>query len=318
MPTLVVLRHHTTYHYDRSVALGPQTIRLCPTPHAHTPILSYALTVLPEPHTRHWFQDPMGNFLARVLFPEPTARFEITIELTADLAETNPFDFYLEPDAATWPFRYSTLLEQELTPYRAAEPIRPWLASLLTGLPLMKQPSVELLVTLNQLVRDRVSYVTRMEPGVQTPEQTLERGNGSCRDVAWLLVQVARNLGFAARFVSGYLIQLADTKRPVPGIEADGADLHAWVEVYLPGAGWIGFDATSGLIIGAGHIPLASSAHPASAAPVSGTIAASTVRFDIETSVTRLSAPSAYSTPLFGPGCSSNLPKNSDMAFTSP
>lgn len=295
MPTLVALRHHTAYSYDRPVTLGPQTVRLRPAPHARTPILSYALTVLPEPHTRHWFQDPQGNFLARVLFPEPAARFELTVELIADLAETNPFDFFLEPDAAAWPFRYPAPLEQELVPYRMAEPIQPWLAGVLAGLSLAEQPSVDLLVALNHLVRSRIAYVTRLEAGVQSPEQTLGRASGSCRDVAWLLVQVARSLGFAARFVSGYLIQLADPERPAPGIEADGADLHAWAEIYLPGAGWIGFDATSGLITGAGHIPLASGAHPESAAPVSGTVAASTARFDVEMSVTRLPAPPAPS-----------------------
>ncbi|MBV8092823.1 MAG: transglutaminase family protein, partial [Acetobacteraceae bacterium] len=203
MPTLVALRHHTTYHYDRPVILGPQTVRLRPAPHTRTPILSYLLTIRPEPHTRHWHQDPPGNFLARIFFPEPTSRFELTVDLTADLAETNPFDFFLEPDAVNWPFRYSPLLEQELTPYRVAEGSPPWLAALLAEVPLGTQPSIDMLVTLNRLVQKRVSYVTRMEAGVQGPQQTLERGSGSCRDAAWLLVQVTRNLGYAARFVSG-------------------------------------------------------------------------------------------------------------------
>jgi transglutaminase-like putative cysteine protease len=289
MPTLVALRHRTTYHYDRPVILGPQTFRLRPAPHARTPVRSYSLAVLPEPQSRHWSQDPQGNFLVRVLLAEPTASFELTVELTAELAELNPFDFFLEPDAATWPFRYPPLLEQELAPCLATRPVRPWLAGLFAGLSLQEQSSVDLLVGLNHLVHDRVAYLTRLEPGVQPPEQTLERGSGSCRDVAWLLVQAARSLGFAARFASGYLIQLADPQSPEAGIEADGADLHAWAEVYLPGAGWIGFDATSGLIAGAGHIPLASSVHPASAAPVSGTVEADVgARLEVETTVTRL------------------------------
>ena len=293
MPTLVALRHHTAYDYDRPVLVGPQTVRLRPAPHARTPILSYALSILPEPHIRHWHQDPSGNFVARVFVPEPTTRFELTVELSAELAETNPFDFFLEPEAATWPFRYPAVLEQELIPYRTTAPIRPWLADLLTGLLLVKQPSVELLIALNRLVRDRIAYVTRPEPGVQSPRKTLERACGSCRDVAWLMVRVARNLGYAARFVSGYLIQLADAARPVPGVEGDSVDLHAWAEVYLPGAGWIGFDATSGLMAGVGHIPLAASAHPQSAAPVSGTVTASTAGFNIETSITRLVPPAS-------------------------
>ena len=289
MPTSVALRHRTTYRYDRPVTLGPQIVRLRPAPHARTPIRSYALSVIPEPQARHWSQDPQGNFLLRVLVAEPTASFELTVELEAELAEINPFDFFLEPDAATWPFRYPELLEQELAPCLATGPVRPWLAGLLAGLSLGEQPSVELLVTLNHLVHARIAYLTRLEPGVQSPEQTLERGSGSCRDVAWLLVQAARSLGFAARFASGYLIQLADPANPVPGLQADGADLHAWAEVFLPGAGWIGFDATSGLIAGAGHIPLACSVHPLSAAPVSGTVELdATARFDVETRVSRL------------------------------
>lgn len=296
-PVSVALRHRTTYRYDRPVVLGPQTVRLRPAPHARAPIPSYALTILPEAHDRRWLQDPQGNFLARVSFPEPTARLEVTVELTADLPEINPFDFFLEPEATAWPLRYPDLLEPELTSYRAAGPIGPWLACLLAELPLMEQPTVGLLVALNQLVHARVSYVTRAETGVQTPAQTMARGSGSCRDVAWLLVQVARSLGFAARFASGYLIQLAEQADPLPGIGADRADLHAWAEIYLPGAGWIGFDPTSGLITGAGHIPLACGAHPASAAPVTGTVAASAASFDVVTSVTRTALPPGPSVP---------------------
>ena len=297
MPVLVALRHRTVYRYDRPVVLGPQTIRLRPAPHERTPIASYALAVLPEPHTLHRFQDPQGNFLARVLFPRPTARFEVAVELTAELAPTDPFDFCVDPDAASWPFRYPDLLEHELAPYRASEPVRPWLAGLLADLSLAEQPSIGLLVALNQLVRRRIAYTARLEPGVQSPEQTMGRGTGSCRDVAWLLVQTARGLGYAARFVSGYLIQLADPEGPVPGVEADAADLHAWAEVYLPGAGWIGFDATSGLVAGAGHIPLASGAHPASAAPVTGTVEAGVAGFEVEMSIARLFPPASPPAP---------------------
>lgn len=287
MPVRLGLRHRTTYRYDRKVTLGPQLIRLRPAPHARAQILSYALTVLPAPHVRHAFQDPQGNFVARLLFPAPTERLEIIVALTVVLGESNPFDFVLEPEAATWPFRYPALLAEELAPYRTAAPIAPWLAGLLAELPLAAQPSVGLLSALNRHVRGRVGYVTRTEPGVQSPEQTLERGSGSCRDVAWLLVQVARSLGYAARFVSGYLIQLADAGEPGP--DADRVDLHAWAEVYLPGAGWIGFDATSGMVAGAGHVPLASGAHPASAAPVSGTVeAGAAADLDTEATIIRL------------------------------
>lgn len=290
-PILVALRHRTIYRYDQPVLVGPQTVRLRPAPHARTPVQSFALTVLPEPDTRHWHRDPQGNFVARLSFAQAAARLELLVELTAELGDINPFDFFLEPEAATWPFRYADDLQQELTPYLATVTVQPWLAGLLADLSLVEQPSVDLLVALNNAVHRRIGYVTRMEPGVQDPGETLARASGSCRDVAWLLVQVARSLGYAARFVSGYLIQLADPQAPVAGIEADTADLHAWAEIYLPGAGWIGFDATSGLIIGAGHIPLASAARPQSAAPVSGTVAASTAGFEVEMQVTRLPPP---------------------------
>jgi transglutaminase-like putative cysteine protease len=281
MPTLIALRHRTMYRYERPVTLGPQLVRLRPAPHARSSVQSYALTILPERHTRQWYQDPPGNFIARVLFPEPTARFELEVELTTEIAECNPFDFLVDPDAATWPFRYPDLLEQELTPYRHTDALSPVLAAFLAKIPAGPRPTVEMLVALNGHARSCVDYVTRMEAGVLTPEQTLERGAGSCRDSAWLLVQAARFLGYAARFVSGYLIQLGEGGKP------DSADLHAWCEIYLPGAGWIGFDATSGLIAAEGHIPLAASAHPASAAPVAGTVEAAASRFTVETTVIR-------------------------------
>src|SRR3954451_2996663 len=239
MPITTTLRHRMAYHYANPVTLGPQTIRLRPAPHTRTPVSNYDLTVLPQPHTLHWHQDAQGNVLARVFFPDPVTLFTVTVELTAKLTDINPFDFFVEPEAATWPFSYPALLEQELAPCRAAEPVSPWLAGLLSGARLEPQPSVDLVVALNQLVRDRVSYVTRLEPGVQSPEQTVDRRTGSCRDVAWLLVQVARSLGFAARFVSGYLIQLADPARPVPGITADGPALPRRGEVQLPPAGGV-------------------------------------------------------------------------------
>lgn len=289
MPTWVALHHRTTYRYGGPVTVGPQTIRLRPSPLTRTPIRGYALTVSPEPATLRWFQDASGNGIAQAMFGAPTGTLEFTVALEAELASVNPFDFVLEPDAVTWPFRYPAPLSYELVAYRSAEPIRPWLPALLGEFSLKEQPSVELLVGLNRLVFDKIAYITRMEPGVLSPEQTVSCGAGSCRDVAWLLVNVARSLGFAARFVSGYLIQLVDESAPTPGLKADKVDLHAWAEIFMPGAGWIGFDATSGLMTGAGHIPLAGSAHPESAAPVSGTVGLSpAAHFDVETTVTRL------------------------------
>ena len=287
----VALTHQTSYRYDQRVSMAPQVIRLRPAPHCRTPILSYSLTITPKVHFLNWQQDPFGNFLARVVFPEETTEFSVTVDLVADMAVINPFDFFIEEAATTWPFAYDDVVRAELAPYLVAAPPGPKLQQYLKRIERKAQTTIDFICELNRMVQADVSYLIRMEPGVQTPEETLAKGSGSCRDSAWLLTQIMRNVGLAARFVSGYLIQLKPDVKPhdgPAGADTDFTDLHAWTEVYIPGAGWIGLDATSGLLAGEGHIPLAATPHPVSAAPITGSHTKAEVSFDFKMAVTRI------------------------------
>ncbi|AHF92195.1 IMP dehydrogenase [Opitutaceae bacterium TAV5] len=291
MPIHVALHHRTAYAYDRPIKLGPQVIRLRPAPHCRTPVLSYSLKIEPEGHFINWQQDPFTNYLARVVFPEKTTKFVVTVDLVAEMSVYNPFDFFLEPYAEKFPFAYEPALAAELAPYLRTDPLTPRLEALVRSLDLTPQVSINFLVALNQKLSHDIRYIIRMEPGVQTPEETLTKASGSCRDSAWLLVQTLRHAGLAARFVSGYLIQLkADVKSldGPSGAEQDFTDLHAWCEVFLPGAGWIGLDPTSGLLAGEGHLPLACSPEPSWAAPITGVLEKCEVGFGHEMSVRRI------------------------------
>jgi len=298
----VALFHRTRYAYDRLVQLGPQIVRLRPAPHTRTRILNYSLKVEPEGHFLNWQQDPQSNYLARLVFPQRTREFAVEIGVVAEMSVYNPFDFFLEPAAERYPFVYDPELDHELEPFRRRAPgttrfdatLRRALADFRhasTTAPESRPRTIDFLVNLNLRLSQEIRYLIRLEPGVQSPEETLEKASGSCRDSAWLLCQLLRHAGFAARFVSGYLIQLAPDLKSLDGPsgpEQDFTDLHAWCEVYLPGAGWIGLDPTSGLLAGEGHIPLAATPDPQSAAPISGVVDECQSDFSVEMKVTRV------------------------------
>ncbi len=295
MTIKVALHHRTHYSFDRPVGLSPHEVRLRPASHCRTPIESYSLTVRPSKHFLNWQQDPYGNWVARLVFPEKSRELEITVDLVADMTVINPFDFFVDPSAEKFPFVYSNENFRELAPYLELIPETPllmaWVRKARTRFLGTPVSTIDLLIAVNRLVREDVNYLVRMEQGIQTPDQTLESAQGSCRDSAWLMVQILRYLGIAARFASGYLIQLAADQKSLDGPsgpEKDFTDLHAWAEAYVPGAGWIGLDPTSGLLAGEGHIPLASAALPVSAAPVTGMTEICKSTLDFKMTVTRI------------------------------
>ncbi|WP_339067386.1 transglutaminase family protein [Teredinibacter turnerae] len=291
MTIRVAVHHNTYYKFDRLVNLSPHVIRLRPAPHSRTPIRAYSMKIKPETHFLNWQQDAFGNYLARIVFPERTNEFSVEVEVQADMTVINPFDFFLEESAEEFPFKYSAQELKELQPYLEKKPGGPLFDELVKSIPLEKKRTIDFLVDVNQRLEQLIEYTIRLEPGVQEPEETLKKALGSCRDTGWLMVQLLRHLGLAARFASGYLVQLKpDTKSldGPSGTEHDFTDLHAWCEVYLPGAGWVGLDPTSGLFASEGHIPLACTPDPVSAAPISGFTDKCEVEFNYENEVARI------------------------------
>ena len=291
MALKVVISHKTHYKYDKYISLSPHIIRLRPAPHSRTPIESYSLNITPKNHFINWQQDPFGNYLARIVFPEKVKEFGIDVEIIADMITINPFDFFVEDSAKDYPFKYNKELKKELVPYLEVNEKGKKLKAFIKTLDLKPRSIIDFLVYLNAEIYKYLNYTIRLEPGVQTCEVTLGNKLGSCRDYAWLFVQVLRHLGLAARFVSGYLVQLkADVKSldGPSGPEEDFTDLHAWTEVYIPGAGWIGLDATSGLFAGEGHIPLACTPSFESAHAIEGLSDKCEVEFDYSNTVTRI------------------------------
>ena len=300
MAIRVAINHKSLYQYDRLVGLSPHVFRLRPAVHCRTPIEAYSLKIAPENHFINWQQDPFGNYQARVVFLEPTRALSIEVDLIADMTVINPFDFFLEESAEHYPFSYQAQLRKELTPFLEVKENGPLLTAWLANIPQTQQKLIDFLVDINRALSEDVKYTIRMEPGVQSCEETLEKQIGSCRDTGWLLVQILRHLGLAARFVSGYLVQLVADQKPVDGPAGpaqDFTDLHAWCEVYAPGAGWIGLDPTSGLFAGEGHIPLACVPEPVSAAPVTGYTDLCETEFTYSNTVQRIHEDSRVTKP---------------------
>ena len=296
MTIKVALSHHTHYAFDNDIRVFPHTVRLRPAPHCRTPIEHYSLNIEPKNHFINWQQDPFGNYLARLVFPEKTRSLTINVELIADLVVINPFDFFLDKNCRHFPFSYSDQLKKELSPYLQKIDPTPLFAEYLSNITTKikttkKQTTNDFLVEVNQDLQKAIKYTIRLEVGIQTPEETLEKKTGSCRDTAWLLIQLIRHLGLAARFTSGYLVQLKPDEKPIEGPVGaleDFTDLHAWCEVYLPGAGWVGLDPTSGLFVTEGHIPLACTPDPVSAAPITGETEECEVDFTFSNQVKRI------------------------------
>ncbi len=288
----IAIRHRTKYTYDKAVKFWPQIVRLRPAPHSRTKILGYSMNISPGDHFINWMQDPFGNYQARIAFTDLVKEFVVDVEVLADMVTINPFDFFLDEYAEKFPFVYDDMLSKELKPYLEESESGKLLDELyLECRQYEGKNTVDFLVAVNQHVYGKLNYTIRMEPGVQSPEDTLEKELGSCRDFAWLLVHLLRKFGLAARFVSGYLVQLKADEKNVDGPsgpEEDFTDLHAWAEVFIPGAGWIGLDATSGLFAGEGHIPLACTPYPSSAAPITGATGLASVTFDYYNKVDRI------------------------------
>jgi hypothetical protein len=269
---LKLLIHHRTRHvYDSPVTFGDHHLYLRPRDSFSRRVVSFDLSTTPEA-TFRWVMDAEGNLVRVCNFGlQPSTVLEFDLTMVMEVEEVNPFDFILDADATGFPFMYSESDQSVLaSAMRSTSDFRvlPWFRGHGVA-PDHHEDIVQFLADLNSTVHTKIAYVRRDEEGIQTPQETLSLGSGSCRDMAVLFVTGVRELGMAARFVSGYLYDPPDGDGHV--FNRAVGSMHAWVEVYLPGAGWKGFDPTNGILANGNFIPAAVSSDPKRVDPVQGT-----------------------------------------------
>jgi transglutaminase-like putative cysteine protease len=255
--------HRTEYHYNSRVSFGPHRAMLRPREGHDLHIASSVLNVVPAADLR-WLRDIYGNSIAVLTFSEPAERLSVLSEVDVDLYYDNPIECLVEPAARSFPFQYAPEEQVELVPYRLPSypydgpALQKWLRNLYV--PGQVVGTFDLLTNLNTHIHQHLNYAHREAPGVQLPHETLELGSGSCRDFAVLMMEAARHWGFGARFVTGY-VQMG---------EGQHGATHAWTEIYIPGAGWHGFDPTNNKLAGSEHISVAVAREQENASPFSG------------------------------------------------
>jgi transglutaminase-like putative cysteine protease len=264
------IHHLTRYRYAETVTLLPHTLYLRPRDGHDVRVQSSRLDISPAFDIR-WKRDIFDNSVAVVAFRQPAAELTISSEVVVEHYEEQPLEFVLEDSARRFPFNYEASDHIDLAPYQRPlfpdeqDRVKDWIAGIFA--PGSEEETIELLTRINREIAGTLKYQPREMPGVQSPATTLDSGRGSCRDFATLFIEVCRQLGLAARFISGYLLN--------ESVPQDMTATHAWLEVFLPGSGWRGFDPTSGELVGGDHIAVAVHRHPEAVPPVSGSFSGS-------------------------------------------
>jgi transglutaminase-like putative cysteine protease len=264
------IRHLTHYHYAEQVRLLPHTLHLRPRDGYDIRVQSSKLEIKPGFQIR-WKRDIYDNSVAVVNFLALAQELVIASDVVVEHYEDQPLNFVLEENARRFPFQYDAAERIDLAPYQSAvfpqdqALLKDWIADVYN--PQFSVDTIDMLTMINQKIANRLQYMVREEPGVQSPATTLTTGRGSCRDFATLFIEICRLYGLASRFTSGYVLN--ETVAPW------NTATHAWAEVFLPGSGWRGFDPTSGLLVSGDHIAVAVHRHPEAIPPVSGSFVGS-------------------------------------------